>query len=852
MRVYGLPTPGIAERDAASGIAQVVLNVAPELAKLDIELIEQPATADLIAHHAGAGDGKTRVAHCHGLYPTAMRGFRLERWHFEANRRVIQDLRAAQPHISVPSEWVADILRRDMKLEPMVIPWAVDTTQWQPGENLGYVLWNKNRSEGVCDPSWVNKLAERFPAVQFITTFGEQSHNVQVVGRVPHAMMKNLIASAGVYLATTKETGDIGSREAMACGVPVLGFRQGATADLVEHGKEGFLAEVGDFEGLCLGLEFCLTHRAYLSENALYRVQGYTWADVAGRFAQLYRRALGEPAPKISVVIPCYNYGRYITEALDSVFASVTDYPFEVIVVNDASTDHSKEVIEAYPRPIRKFHLATNGGVANARNVGIAAATGTFIVCLDADDKISPEFLQTCATALERDPRLGVVYTKLTIFNDLGETNANPWPEEYDAQRQLSKQNRIPSCCMFRQEAWDRVGGYRGRYTPAEDAEFWSRIALIGYDAKLVSSQGMFWYRVHEGSLSRTRKEPEWIKDKGYIEAANIPFACPAAPPTASWGVRNYDAPLVSVIIPVGPAHSDIVLRAVDSVERQSQWNWEVIVVNDSGLPIIGLPPYVREWFVDIEGGGGAGYARNRGLDMARGQFVVFLDADDELHPDFLQKTLTEFKYSGAYVYTDMILVDENGGQTRRDCPEFSPKTIFERGAYHAVTCLVPTHLAQKVRFDENMPSYEDVGFYMGMIAEAGFCGKHLPEPLLYYYVDDGTRRVVGNQQDKDLRDYLQKRYPMGDKTPMCSCMEQAPIPSAETTPEDADLVLVQYMGPEGNHAVKGFVTGNRYGRWAGGDTFYVDRRDLDFRFAPVQQVQMPQRQTLIPEVPYA
>lgn len=852
-RVFGLPTPGIARHDNSSGIAQVVLNLAKHLPEFGYELVETAANADLIAHHAGAGDGKTQVAHCHGLYPTAMRGFRLEKWHWEANRRVIEDLRSAGRWVTVPSEWVADIIRRDMKFNPFVIQWAVDTQSWTPGENKGYVLWNKNRNEGVCDPAWVNKLAERFPRVSFVTTFGDTAPNVEVIGKVPHDVMKEIVAGAGVYLATTKETGDIGSREAMACGVPVLGFNQGATRDLVGHGVDGFLATVDDFDGLSRGLEYVLEYRDILGENALKKVSGYTWRDVARKFSIVYNLRWSEAwvKPKISVVIPCYNYAQYITAALDSVFASETTFDYEVIVVNDASTDDSQGVINSYPRQFERIHLTQNGGVARARNIGIARATGDYIVCLDADDRIAPEFLQICAERLQLSPTLGIVYTGLSIVNDEGVQTLNPWPTVFDGNLQLKKENRIPSCCMFRREVWERVGGFRGRYTPAEDAEFWTRAILLGFGAKKVSDQGLFWYRVHAGSLSRTHQEPEWIKEKGFIEEGNLPMATFAQPTGASWAVRNYDAPLVSVIIPVGAKHTELVARAVDSVERQSFWNWEVIVIKDTQMPLADLPPYVKI----IDGGvRGAGAARNLGVREAQGQFIVFLDADDELHPQFLGRTLTAFKYTGAYIYTDMILVGSSGEQRRHDTEEFSPGRLFDRGAFHAITCLVPAHLARRVKFDESMDSYEDLQFYMGLIADQGLCGKRLAEPLLYYYTDDGERRLTGNGQYKQYKDYLAKQYgrfiELGEK-PVCSCMDQQPAASGDTAIAETDIILASYAGPAGNHGVNGGITGTRYGRHAGGDVFYIDKRDLaDPRFSVVTQVAMPAPTTPMPGVP--
>lgn len=290
IRVWMTPTPFEAARDTTNSIHQIVLRLQKHLPPFGVELIEQPATADLRAAHAGQGSREpVDVAHYHGLYNTA--GGHTEAGYFAINAAVIANLKTAK-EVTAPSNWIADILRRDMHLEPHIIGWGVDTDEWTPGENRGYVLWNKARVDFICDPSPMQWLAERAPTMPFVSTFGQEGLNVKIVGRQPYAVMREIVRGARIYLSTNVETFGIGVLEACAAGVPVLGFRQGAIADYIEHGVHGFLAEPGDLEGLLEGLHYCVKYRKVLGANARSLARQFSWDKVAEWIAQVYREAL--------------------------------------------------------------------------------------------------------------------------------------------------------------------------------------------------------------------------------------------------------------------------------------------------------------------------------------------------------------------------------------------------------------------------------------------------------------------------------------------------------------------------------------------------------------------------------
>jgi len=110
---------------------------------------------------------------------------------------------------------------------------------------------------------------------------------------------------------------------------------------------------------------------------------------------------------KISVIITCYNYGHFLSEAIESVLNQTFEAP-EIIVVNDGSTDNTAEIAARYPILIVNQN---NQGLPTARNVGISKSNGIYILPLDADDKLHPQYLEKVVPILDRHPDIGVVYT---------------------------------------------------------------------------------------------------------------------------------------------------------------------------------------------------------------------------------------------------------------------------------------------------------------------------------------------------------------------------------------------------------------------------------------------------------
>lgn len=120
---------------------------------------------------------------------------------------------------------------------------------------------------------------------------------------------------------------------------------------------------------------------------------------------------------KISVIVPSYNCANYIAEALESILAQ-TIAPHEIIVIDDGSTDNTKEVVQSIQSPLIRYIKQTNAGVSAARNNGLEHATGNLIAFLDADDRWLPTMLERQAATMSRNPELVLSFTNFIRFDD--------------------------------------------------------------------------------------------------------------------------------------------------------------------------------------------------------------------------------------------------------------------------------------------------------------------------------------------------------------------------------------------------------------------------------------------------
>lgn len=204
--------------------------------------------------------------------------------------------------------------------------------------------------------------------------------------------------------------------------------------------------------------------------------------------------------PKVSIIITAHNYGKYLAQSVDSALGQHYD-SFEVIVVNDGSTDNTREILGKYesdPR-VKTFHL-DGVGLAAASNYGIRMSRGQYIVRLDADDYFDENILLIESNVLDRRPEIGMVYPDYYLVNRYGHIIEHLRLLKVNDEIKLLDRSPLAAGAMYRRSCYDAIGGYNESLRYQEDYDFWVRFIdkFNVYNINLP----LMYYRRHGKSMS--------------------------------------------------------------------------------------------------------------------------------------------------------------------------------------------------------------------------------------------------------------------------------------------------------------------------------------------------------------
>lgn len=225
---------------------------------------------------------------------------------------------------------------------------------------------------------------------------------------------------------------------------------------------------------------------------------------------------------RVSIVIPCFNAGALLAEAVDTALAQ-THADIEVVIVDDGSTDPATvELLQSAQWPKTRIITQANAGPARARNVAIAAASGEYILPLDADDKIAPTYVEKALAAMEARPDAGIVYCKAMKFG----AEEGPWGLPVYTLRELVIDNVIFVTSLFRKNDWEHVGGFNEQLRHGvEDYEFWVKIVSLGRQVVQLDEY-LFFYRIQPSSRTKGFERDRSVVVSTYAEIfrSNIDF----------------------------------------------------------------------------------------------------------------------------------------------------------------------------------------------------------------------------------------------------------------------------------------------------------------------------------------
>jgi len=212
---------------------------------------------------------------------------------------------------------------------------------------------------------------------------------------------------------------------------------------------------------------------------------------------------------RLSIIIPCFNDGQFIKEALASVEAC-PDPIYEIIIVNDDSTDPlTCQVLNELKSNGYRVIDQINQGPAGARNTGIRMAVGEYILPLDSDNRIRPSYIYKGIEVLDRFPDVAVVYGDVELFGE--ETGVRQVPDFNLSW--LVNYNYIDTCAVFRKSVWEECGSYDDKipYIGFEDWDLWLSIAKKGHKFHHLP-EVLFDYRVRPISVSTSSRGEEKAK----------------------------------------------------------------------------------------------------------------------------------------------------------------------------------------------------------------------------------------------------------------------------------------------------------------------------------------------------
>ncbi|MBO9998231.1 MAG: glycosyltransferase [Cyanobacteria bacterium SID2] len=425
------------------------------------------------------------------------------------------------------------------------------------------------------------------------------------------------------------------------------------------------------------------------------------WKDSTSYFQR--SSVVGEKAnkmaaktPILSIVIPCYNDGEYLEDAI----RSVENYPepvTELLIVNDGSTDRlTQAVLDDLKQ--RDYHILEppNRGLAAARNTGIQHARGRYILPLDADNRIRPEYIQKGIEILDRNPQIGVVYGDVEFFGNRRRIHRVP-PFHLDI---LLQGNFIDACAVFRKRVWEECGGYDTEIPEKlgyEDWDFWLSVAETDWEFYHVP-EVLFEYRVRSDSMvnacnipenreklfhyicnkHRTLYEPRWLqvlvdkessalREKLRVDALRQQLRDFQSQLREGLGLQKMplsSQPQVSVCIPT--YNGDRFLEeALASVEKQTYSNLEVIISDDGSTDrTVSIVEAFRDnsqipvrLFQNSHKGMVENW--NFSLEVATGKYIKFLFQDDVLSPSCIEAMveIAESDPEIGFVFAPRILL---------------------------------------------------------------------------------------------------------------------------------------------------------------------------------------------------
>ncbi len=455
----------------------------------------------------------------------------------------------------------------------------------------------------------------------------------------------------------------------------------------------------------------------------------------------------------ISAIISTYNSEKFLSGCLEDLEHQTISDKLEIIVVNSGSQENEEAIVQEFQHKydnIVYIKTEQREGIYTAWNRAVKVARGTFLTNANTDDRHRDDALEIMAETLLANPDIALVYgdqictdTPNGTFADYHVTNMAKRPE-YSFERLLF------GCCVGSQPMWRKTlhnefGYFDETLACASDWDFWLRISREYKFKHIPDFLGLYYH--NEGGIEHSRKIHSLYERYKIGRRYGNPYI--SVIPL----YNNINNPLVSVITPAYNAAKHIA-ETIESVLIQNYRNFELIIVDDGSVDntrdiISGFKDDKIKYF--YQDNCGPSSARNMAISKSRGQYIIPLDADDMMTPDFIAKHLQEFEMhpEADLIYCDDYLIDENSKPIRViNRPEYKNTRMLIRNLFHCGfpivpfrTCFRKSALDKIGLFDEELLVGEDYDMIRRFVRH-GLKMHHLQNALY-------LRRMTNNSLSK-------------------------------------------------------------------------------------------------------
>jgi glycosyltransferase involved in cell wall biosynthesis len=463
----------------------------------------------------------------------------------------------------------------------------------------------------------------------------------------------------------------------------------------------------------------------------------------------------------VSAIVSMYNSQRFIRGCLEDLENQTIADKLEIIVVNSGSQQNEEAIVNAYQQKhnnIVYIKTEQREGIYTAWNRAIKVARGTFLTNANTDDRHREDALEIMAETLLANPDVALVYGDQICTDTPNGTFANHHAIEMAKRAEYSHERLLFGCCVGSQPMWRKslhteLGYFDDTLTCAGDWDFWLRLSSKYKFKHIPEFLGLYYY--NENGIEHGRKihslYERYIVGKRYGNPyiSVIPL------------YTSKNNPLVSVIMPAYNA-AEHIAEAIESVLIQNYKNFELLIINDGSTDnteevVLGFKDERIRYFRQENRGLAA--THNVGIKKSRGEFIIKLDSDDMMMPDFIARHLQEFENHSDtdLVYCDDCLINEDSKPIRViERPEYTDRKMLIRDLFRCGFPVVPfrTCIRRSVFdkigfFDENLRMAEDYDM-MRRFVKMGLKIQHLPGALyLRRMTPDSLSRNFTSQNAK-------------------------------------------------------------------------------------------------------